>query len=156
MNHQGHQESTKEAPDAPLSRVSAWRIPRRKALDGFTESVAEQLVDAAIEVHRALGPGLLESVYQTCLIHTLRKRGLRVEGQIELPIHFDGLCLNSGLRLDLLVEDRIVVELKSVEELHPVHFSQLMSYLRLSGKRLGFLINFNVPKLVDGLNRRVL
>ncbi len=142
MNHQGHEGSTKEAP--------------RKDLDAFTESIAEQLVDAAIEVHRALGPGLLESVYQTCLIHALRKRGLRVDCQIELPIHFDSLRLDSGLRLDLLIEDRVVVELKSVEELHPVHFSQLMSYLRLSGKRLGFLINFNVSKLVDGLNRRIL
>lgn len=156
MNHQEHQEGTKEAPDAPLSHVSAERIPRRKALDAFTESVAEQVVDAAIEVHRVLGPGLLESVYQTCLVHTLQKRGLKTACQVELPIHFDGLCLKSGLRLDLLVEDRIIVELKSVDGLLPVHFSQLMSYLRLSGKRLGFLINFNVPKLIDGLNRRIL
>jgi GxxExxY protein len=140
MKHQGHQD-TKEAP--------------RKALDAFTESVAEQLVEAAIEVHRALGPGLLESVYQACLVHALRKRGLKAESQVELPIHFDGLRIDSGLRLDLLVEDRIVVELKSVEEVHPVHFSQLLSYLRLPGRRLGFLINFNVPKLIDGLNRRV-
>ena len=142
MNHQEHQGSTKEAP--------------RKALDAFTESIAEQVVDAAIEVHRVLGPGLLESVYQTCLIHSLQKRGLKTASQIELPIHFDDLCLKTGLRLDLLVEDRIVVELKSVEGLLPVHFAQLMSYLRLAGKRLGLLINFNVPKLIDGLNRRVL
>ena len=142
MNHQGHEGTTKEAP--------------RKDLDDFTESVAKQLVDSAIEVHRVLGPGLLESVYQACLIHTLRKRGLRVESQIELPILFDGVRIDSGLRLDLLIEDRIIVELKAVEVLHPVHFSQLMTYLRLSGRRLGFLINFNVPKLVDGLNRRIL
>jgi GxxExxY protein len=141
MNHQGHQEVTKEAP--------------RKSLDAVTESLAETIVDAAIEVHRVLGPGLLESVYQTCLMHTLRKRGLKVQAQVELPIRFEELVLDSGLRLGLLVEDRIILELKSVEALQPVHFSQLLSYLRLSGRRLGFLINFNVPKLVDGLHRRV-
>ncbi|HNX93956.1 MAG TPA: GxxExxY protein [Holophaga sp.] len=121
----------------------------------MTESLAETIVDAAIEVHRVLGPGLLESVYQTCLMHTLRKRGLKVQAQVELPIQFEELVLDSGLRLDLLVEDRIILELKSVEALQPVHFSQLLSYLRLSGRRLGFLINFNVSKLVDGLHRRV-
>ncbi len=141
MNHQGHQEVTKEAA--------------RKSLDAVTESLAETIVDAAIEVHRVLGPGLLESVYQTCLMHTLRKRGLKVQAQVELPIQFEELVLDSGLRLDLLVEDRIILELKSVEALQPVHFSQLLSYLRLSGRRLGFLINFNVSKLVDGLHRRV-
>lgn len=141
MNHQGHQEVTQEAP--------------RKSLDAVTESLAETIVDAAIEVHRVLGPGLLESVYQTCLVHTLRKRGLKVQTQVELPIQFEELVLDSGLRLDLLVEDCIILELKSVEALQPVHFSQLLSYLRLSGRRLGFLINFNVPKLVDGLHRRI-
>ncbi len=141
MNHQGHQEVTKEAP--------------RKSLDAVTESLAETIVDAAIEVHRVLGPGLLESVYQTCLMHTLRKRGLKVQAQVELPIRFEELVLDSGLRLGLLVEDRIILELKSVEALQPVYFSQLLSYLRLSGRRLGFLINFNVPKLVDGLHRRI-
>lgn len=141
MNHQG----TKDTKGTP-----------RKDLDAVTESIATQVVDAAIKVHRVLGPGLLESVYQACFVQELRTRGIAVQSQVVLPITYEGVELESGLRIDLLVGGAIVVELKAVEDVHAVHFAQLLTYLRLSGKRLGFLINFNVPKLVDGLHRRVL
>jgi GxxExxY protein len=141
MNHQDT-KSTKGTP--------------RKDLDDATETLASQVVDAAIKVHRLLGPGLLESVYQSCFVQELRSRGIKVQSQVVLPIIYEGVELESGLRIDLLVGGKIVVELKAVDELHPVHFAQLLTYLRLSERRLGFLINFNVPKLVDGLHRRVL
>ncbi len=141
MNHQ----DTKDTKGTP-----------RKDLDAVTEFIASQVVDSAIKVHRILGPGLLESVYQSCFVQELRNRGIEVQSQVTLPIFYEGVELESALRIDLLVGGRVVVELKAVDELHPVHFAQLLTYLRLSERRLGFLINFNVPKLVDGLHRRVL
>ena len=111
------------------------------------------VVDSAIRVHRVLGPGLLESAYQACLIAELEDRGLHVESQIVLPIVYRSVILESGYRIDLLVQDEVIVELKSVATLLPVHESQLLSYLRLSGRRLGLLINFNVPLLKDGIKR---
>ncbi|MBX7246019.1 MAG: GxxExxY protein [Candidatus Sumerlaeaceae bacterium] len=117
------------------------------------DSVGRQIVDAAYRVHSQLGPGLLESVYEICLAHELRKRGLVVEIQVQMPILYDGLNLDSGLRLDLLVEGEVVVELKAVESIHPVHTAQILTYLKLSGKRLGYLINFNVTNIGDGIKR---
>ena len=121
-----------------------------------TERVAAEIVDAALKVHKALGPGLLESVYETCMVHELERRGLGVARQVSLPIVYDGLRLESGLRLDLLVEDQIIVEIKSVEIMIPLFQAQLLSYLRLSERRLGFLINFSVPLIKDGIKRMIL
>ncbi|MDG1275899.1 MAG: GxxExxY protein [Algoriphagus sp.] len=114
-----------------------------------------KIIGAAIEVHKQLGPGLLESAYEFCLAHELRTQNLKVETQVILPVVFKGIKLEAGYRLDLLVEDRIIVEIKAVEELANIHLAQTLTYLRLGGFRLGLLINFNVPKLVDGLKRVV-
>jgi len=119
-------------------------------------SLARKAVDAAFTVHSALGPGLLEGIYESCLFHELTKRGLRVERQVSLPVIYDGLSLESGLRLDMLVEDTLVLELKAVEVILPVHLSQVLTYLKLSGRRMGLLINFNVPRIKDGIKRIVL
>jgi GxxExxY protein len=113
------------------------------------------VIKAAIAVHRALGPGLLESVYQVCLLQELRDLGLRVEEQVAVPIIYKGNRLANDLRIDLLVDDRIVVEVKAVLELHPIHTAQLLTYLKLTDKKLGLLINFNVEKLVDGIERKM-
>ena len=111
------------------------------------------VIKAAITVHRALGPGLLESVYQVCLLAELKSMGLRVEEQVAVPIVYRGERLANELLIDLLVEDRIIVEIKAVEELHPIHTAQLLTYLKLTNKKLGLLINFNTTKLIDGLER---
>jgi GxxExxY protein len=120
------------------------------------ESVAKTIVDAALKVHRALGPGLLESVYELCLAHELRRRGVQVESQVKLPISYEGLKIDAGLRLDLIVAQQVIVEVKAVEKLHPVYDAQLLSYLRLTGLKLGLLINFNVPLIRDGIKRIIL
>lgn len=119
------------------------------------ETIGKAVLDAAFKVHTALGPGLLESVYETTVAYELRKRGLSVETQLAILIHYDDVRLESGLRLDLLVEKCVIVELKSVENMNPVYEAQLMTYLRLSHVRLGYLINFNVPHLKDGIKRMV-
>ena len=121
-----------------------------------TEVVAKVLVDAAFSVHRELGPGLLESVYETCLCHELSLRGVKFQSQVPLPVKYRGIQLEGGLRLDLVVENRLVVELKAVEKLLPVHEAQVLTYLKLSNHRLGFLLNFNVPRIKDGIKRIVL
>ncbi|WP_261344916.1 GxxExxY protein [Novipirellula artificiosorum] len=115
--------------------------------------ITGQVVDASIKVHQHLGPGLLESAYEACLAYELRKRGLDVGVQVPLPIQYEEVQLDVGYRLDLLVESRVIVELKSVEKMIPLYDAQLLSYLKLSGKKIGLLINFNVVKLVDGLKR---
>ena len=129
---------------------------QRPSLPTEVNDLTGEIVDAAFKVHSALGPGLLESVYETCLVHELRTRGLALERQLALPIEYGGLCLDSGLRLDLLVQDTVVVELKAVEHLLPVHKAQLLSHLRLTGKPVGLLINFHVPLIKDGIQRMVL
>ncbi len=119
------------------------------------DATARAIVDAAIKVHKTLGPGLLESVYEACLYHELVQRGLRVERQVAVPIVYDGITLREGLRLDLLVNNLVICELKAVESLQPVHQAQLLTQLRLSGKRLGLLLNFNVALMKDGIRRLV-
>jgi GxxExxY protein len=109
--------------------------------------ISGQIIDAAMKVHTALGPGLLESAYHACLLYELRKRNLHVESQLTLPLRYDELILDAGYRIDLLVEHSVIVELKAVETILPVHEAQLLCYLRLSGRRLGLRINFNVPHL---------
>jgi len=112
-----------------------------------------QIIQSAIEVHRALGPGLLETVYRACMVYELERRGLTVLAERIVPVRYKEIVLDGGYRLDLLVEDLIVVELKSVEVVLRVHYAQLLSYLRLTDKPLGLLINFNVPVLVKGVKR---
>jgi GxxExxY protein len=127
-----------------------------KPIPSETNEIARQIVDAAFAVHTALGPGLLESVYEVCLAHELRKRGLTVRQQVVLPVHYDGVRLDAGLRLDLLVNDTVIVEIKAVENLLPVHKAQALTYLKLTGCRLALLINFNVPVIKEGIQRLAL
>ena len=116
-------------------------------------SITEGIIGDAIAVHRELGPGLLESTYEACLAALLSRRGWKVERQVALPVTFQGERLEGGYRLDLLVEGRVVVELKTATELDQVHFAQMMTYLKLSGCQVGLLINFNVARLIDGVRR---
>ena len=118
--------------------------------------ISGTVVDAAMKVHSAIGPGLLESAYAVCLTHELVKRGLRVNCEVPLPVIYDGVRLEAGYRLDMLVEDTFIVELKAVEALAPIHQAQLLSYLKLSGKPIGLLINFHTLHLKDGIKRFVL
>lgn len=126
------------------------------AIPPLTEASGTKALDAAFVVHRELGPGLLESVYEKCLCHQLSLENVKHRAQVELPISFRGLAIEAGLRLDLLVEDSVVIELKAVERLLPIHEAQLLTYMKLSGLRLGFLLNFNTPMLRDGIKRMVL
>jgi len=121
-----------------------------------TDRIAKLIVDAAFKVHSTLGPGLLESVYQKCLVHELGLRKIQCKEQVEVPITYDTMTINAGLRLDILVEDRIIVELKASEQHNPVYEAQLLTYLKLTGHRLGLLINFNVPAIKQGMKRIVL
>lgn len=118
--------------------------------------ITERVIGAAIEVHRVLGPGLLESAYEECLCAELRERGIVHQRQIPLPVEYKGTRLDCGYRLDLLVEEVVVVEIKAVSSMESIHEAQLLTYLRLGGWRVGLLINFNVPLLRDGIVRRVL
>lgn len=118
-------------------------------------SISGAIVDAAFHIHRTLGPGLLESVYEVVLAHELEKRGLKVERQKPVPIQFEGIRFDEGFRADLIVEKCVIVELKSVEELSRVHTKQLLTYLRLLDYRLGLLINFGAPVIKDGIRRIV-
>ena len=117
--------------------------------------ISGKIIECAIKVHKVLGPGLLESTYEVCLVHELRKLGLRVESQVFLPVIYDGIEIDAGYRIDVLVENAVIVELKSVEQLLPIHEAQLLTYLRLNQKKLGLLINFNVAILKNGIKRRV-
>jgi GxxExxY protein len=124
------------------------RMPRINQVSGV-------VVDAAMKVHSQLGPGLLESAYKACLAHELRKRGLHVATEVGLPVVYEGEKLELGYRIDLLVESLVIVEIKCIDGIHPVHEAQLLSYLRLSGKSVGLLINFHVVHLKDGIKRMV-
>jgi GxxExxY protein len=131
-------------------------MPFGDVLDDETERFAKIIVDAVFRVHMTLGPGLLECVYVQCLVLELESRGLKVEREVLVPIVYLGKTIEPGLRLDLLVEDRIVIEAKAVEIVHPVFKSQTKSYLKLAAKRLGILVNFNVPMIKDGIQRIIL
>ena len=117
--------------------------------------VGEAILGAAMKVHSAVGPGLLEGVYEACLVHEMSKRGLRVKRQVPFPVQYDGVELDAGYRADLLVNDSVIIELKSIEKLLPVHMAQLLNYLKLSGCKLGYLLNFNVVHMRDGIRRAV-
>jgi len=122
-------------------------------MDEQVNRITEQIIGAAISVHKALGPGLLESTYEACLAFELTQRGLKVERQQELPVTYRSVRLDCGYRIDLLVADLVIVEFKVVEALAPIHEAQILSYLKLSGCRVGLLINFNVKVLKNGIRR---
>ena len=127
-----------------------------QAIDSALDELATSVVDAIFNVHKALGPGLLESAYQTCLCIELRKRGIPIVAQEPVAIRYRGETVDAALRLDLSVDDRLIVEIKSVERLVPVHEAQLLTYLKLASKRLGLLVNFNVALIKQGIKRIVL
>ena len=120
------------------------------------ERIGKEIIDSAYRVHKELGPGLLESVYEECMIYDLRRKGLKVDEQVYVPIEFDGQILKRNkLRIDLLVEDKVIVENKAVLEMNPLFQAQILTYLKLSKKRLGYLINYNVPLIKNGIKRFV-
>jgi len=120
------------------------------------KELTEKIIGAAIEVHKVLGPGLLESAYQVCMEHESRLRNIPFERLMDLPLNYKGIDLDSGYVIDLVYDNRVIVELKAVERVIPVHEAQLLTYMKLTGIRVGLLINFNVPVLKDGIYRRVL
>ncbi len=126
-----------------------------KPLSDREEKVASKIVDAAYAVHKRLGPGLLERVYEVCFCYELEKRGLTAKRQVDVPIQYDEMTFDEGLRIDVLVEDLVICELKAVDQMNPVWNAQILSHLTLTGKRIGFLINFNVPLIKDGIKRFV-
>jgi GxxExxY protein len=132
----------------PMAAPTAIATPRVNRITGA-------VIGAAMKVHSHLGPGLLESAYEACLAHELRKQGFAVAQQVGLPVIYDGEKIDLGYRIDLIVNDLVIVEVKSVEAIHPVHQAQLLSYLRLSGRSIGLLINFHVAHLRDGIQRMV-
>ncbi|MCP4711015.1 MAG: GxxExxY protein [Planctomycetes bacterium] len=127
-----------------------------KKVSDKEEAIAGKIVDAAYQVHKNLGPGLLEKVYEVCFCHELKKRNLIFQRQVTIPVKYDGLVFDEGLRLDILVEDLIICELKAIDKFNPVWQAQLLSYLKMTNKRLGFLINFNVLLLKEGVKRFVI
>ncbi|MBX7171730.1 MAG: GxxExxY protein [Pyrinomonadaceae bacterium] len=117
--------------------------------------LTEKIIGCAIKVHRNLGAGLLESTYEICLVHELKKIGLKVESQVSLPVYYDGIKLEAGYKIDVLIEDKVIVELKAVERILPIHEAQILTYLKLANKKIGLLINFNVKVLKDGITRKI-
>jgi GxxExxY protein len=129
---------------------------RHREVENEQDPRTAAIIGAAIEVHRQLGPGLLESAYEQCLCHELHLRGLPFTCQVDLPVSYKGLQLDCGYKIDLIVNNEVIVELKAIERILPVHEAQLLTYLKLSGKKVGLLINFNSPLLTQGIIRRVL
>ncbi|EAZ82526.1 GxxExxY protein [Algoriphagus machipongonensis] len=125
-------------------------------LDNQTEQIFKNVLDACFKVHKTLGPGLLESAYEVCLVHELQKMGLKVRKQVALPVQYENIELDAGYRIDLLVEETVIVELKAVDELNPIHIAQVLTYLKLSKLKLGSLVNFNVKLLRNGIKRIIL
>lgn len=119
-------------------------------------AIADIVIATAIKLHRVLGPGLLESVYESCLVADLIEQGLKVEYQKALPVVYNGRKLESGYRIDIIVQDKVILEIKAVDELAPIHTAQLLTYLRLSKIKLGFILNFNTTKLTDGIRRYIM
>jgi GxxExxY protein len=130
-------------------------MPFEKISD-LEEEIGKAIVNAAFLVHKELGPGLLEKVYEVCITHELRKSGFSVARQVDIPIYYDGITFEEGLRLDILVENRVIVEIKAVDAINPVWQAQVLSHLKLTKLRLGYLINFNVPIIKGGIKRIVL
>ncbi len=147
----GLQPRTLLTPDSCLVPLGLQVAGESGVVAIHSDPVAHAIIGAAIEVHRALGPGLLEAAYKSCLAYELLQRGLRVEREVPVPMSFKEVRMECGFRLDLLVEDRVIVEAKSVEHLLPVHSAQVITYLRLTGAKQAFLINFNTVTLKEGL-----
>ncbi|MFO8163547.1 MAG: GxxExxY protein [Thermodesulfobacteriota bacterium] len=141
----GHQDTK-----AQRLKVKLNSLPKKQ------EDIATKIVDAAYAVHKSLGPGLLERVYEVCFCHELSKRDLNYQRQVDIPIVYEGIVFDEGLRLDVLVEELVICELKAVDEINPVWTAQILSHLKLTDKRLGFLINFNVTLIKDGIRRIIL
>ena len=137
-------------------RLITTEAQRHREIEDGKDPRTSPIIGAAIEVHRNLGPGLLESAYEECLCHELQLRGLDFKRQVPLPLLYKGLRLDCGYKIDLIVRDEVILELKAIEKLLPIHEAQLLTYLRLTGRRVGLLINFNVPLLTQGIVRRVL
>ena len=131
-------------------------MPFGETTDEVTERIATEVVDSAFKVHKELGAALLECIYVACLVYELRRRGLQVETEVVVPVFYDGVRLDVGLRLDILVEGKVIIEAKAVEKVIPVHEAQVLTYLKLSRRRLGFLINFNSKLIKDGIKRMIL
>jgi GxxExxY protein len=127
-----------------------------KEISQEEDRIGREIVDAAFQVHKVLGPGLLERVYEVCFCHVLSQKGFEVKRQIDIPIVFEGLSFDEGLRLDVMVNDLVICELKALENVNPVWEAQLLSHLKLTNKRLGYLINFNVPLIKNGIKRMVI
>lgn len=143
MNHQDTKGTKKDKMDFD-------------SVDEQLDGIASQVVDSAFKIHKNFGAGLLESAYEACLIHELKKRGLKVESQVPVPIVYEGVDIEVGFRIDLLIENRLIVELKAVEAILPIHEAQILTYLKVTGNRLGLLINFNVPLIKKGIKRIIL
>jgi GxxExxY protein len=140
MDHEGH-EGTRRKPSTQVDHSEG------------DEATSRQILTCAMRVHSALGPGLLESAYEICLAHVLEASGVPVKRQVSMPLTFEGVDLDAGYRLDLLVDNRVVVEVKAIERLQPIHTAQLLSYLRLANLRMGLLLNFHVLRMKDGIKR---
>jgi len=143
--------------------VPSWLNKKRKKMNNKflkisdeEEMIGKAIVDAAYKVHKELGPGLLERVYEVCFCHVLKNEGFDVHRQVNVPIVFDGITFDEGLRLDVVVNDLVICELKAVDLVNPVWEAQLLSHLKLTNKRLGYLINFNVPLIKNGVKRMIL
>ena len=128
---------------------------QRNTEKGLHAELTGRIIDAAMKVHTALGPGLLESAYEKCLLFELHRRDLQAESQVELPISYDGVHIDAGYRMDLLVENTVIVELKAVQQIEPIHTAQLLSYLKLANKPVGLLMNFHVVHPKEGIKRLV-
>ena len=153
MDHEEHEESQREN-----KMMAQTKKPSRpfKPIPLEVEAIGKKVLDTAYTVHTDLGPGLLESVYEACLAYELRKQNLNVDTQAVVPVKYQEVFVETGLRLDLWVEKSVIVELKAVETMHPLYDAQLLTYLKITGCRLGFLINFNVKRLKEGVKRMVL
>ena len=142
------------SPSSDISRKGAMALGQKRKI--MTENeIAKVIVDTAFHIHKKLGPGLLETVYEVVLAHGLKRRGLNIERQVPVSIVFEGLTFDEGFRADIIVEDKVIVELKSIEKVLPVHKKQLLTYLRLTDKRLGLLIKFGSELMRDGISRVV-
>ena len=133
-----------------------YHLKSKSPLSDEEEEVGRAVVNAAFYVHKSLGPGLLERVYEVCFCHVLSKRGYRVQRQLNIPITFEDMTFDEALRLDVMINDLVLCELKALEHVHPVWQAQLLSHMKLTEKRLGYLINFNVPLIKDGIQRMIL
>jgi GxxExxY protein len=136
-------------------RIFDLKTTHKMMLRHELDELSSTVIGAAIEVHKNTGPGLLESVYEHCLVQELRLRGVNVQSQVKLPIIYKGVTLDKYFNIDILVKNEIILELKSVTEIHPIHEAQVITYLKMANKRLGYLLNFNAPTMKAGIRRRV-